>query len=309
MVDWQRQREQLLGDMDDGLPPDIRLPMLSKAVNDFTERSNDPEATNEELAAIVETDAALTCELLRYVNSSAVGLRREVNSAAHAIGLLGIAKVRLMVLTTAAKNAAAARPSKLVNPQTFWNTNLERALFTRRIASLMRVDEDVSYAAGMLQDFLLPTLSSERLDQYVAFGEQQDREPGDLVVFEKQVFGWDHALAAARMAHDWGLPAQLVCCIGMHHQGLEMLRHPELARTPVAAVAIGALMPEPFRQHPGGFELLDRLDAAWPKFDLVEFGERVAEDFAEFSNGAEGTSAFARRCARLAAERECAPCP
>ena len=72
---------------------------------------------------------------------------------------LGIRRTKLTLITVATQNALPVRQLKLLNLATFWNTNLERAIFARRIARLMRVDEELVFAASLLQDFLLPVLT------------------------------------------------------------------------------------------------------------------------------------------------------
>ncbi|WP_323846749.1 EAL and HDOD domain-containing protein [Microbulbifer magnicolonia] len=53
-----------------------------------------PEASPLRLEAIALKDANLTYRILKVVNSAAVGLRREVNSLSHAIGLMGLEEIK-----------------------------------------------------------------------------------------------------------------------------------------------------------------------------------------------------------------------
>lgn len=263
------------------LPPDLKLPMLPQALTEFSEKAADPGVNPKELGRIVESDAGLTCELLRNVNSTATGLRCQVSSVTQAINLLGIRNTGLLLATTAVKSAMSARSSKLINLQIFWNTNYERALFARDLAATMSVDQDLAFAGAMLQDFLLPVLTNELVDSYVNFVSQNRKEAQSLTQFEQREWGWDHALATGQLMVDWKFPDDLVCCVLHHHNGLDILSNPQMGRSAAAAVAIAGLLPDFLHQTPGGLERLMKLDSAWPAFQLGERLERIADQFHE----------------------------
>ncbi|WP_166820259.1 HDOD domain-containing protein [Thalassoroseus pseudoceratinae] len=268
------------------LPTNLKLPMLPKAVIEFGKKAKDPDATAKELGAIVESDAGLTCELLRQINSPAYGLRRQVQSAQHVISLLGLKKMGMLLAAVAVKSAMPSKDSRLINMQTFWNTNLERAIFAREVATLLKADKDLAYAGAMLQDFILPILTSQEADVYLDFSVQDGpRKP--LSKFEHDRFGWDHAEAAAYLMRDWDFPEELIACVLLHHQGLATLANKSYGRTAAGAVAIAALMPDFFQQQPDGITELVRLEIAWPEFNLLEIAERVESVFHE-SAGADG---------------------
>lgn len=299
-TDWTALREELLGERDWALPPRIKMPMLPGALTEFLQRSADPGAGAKELGSIVETDAGLTFELLKLVNSSAIGLRRQANSASHAISLLGIQKVKLFVVTTAVRRAITDT-SPLLDAQAFWNTNLERALFARRVAMISGLDAELAYAGGMLQDFLLPVLVRQGEELYTA--HLNSAAGVDLHEYERSRIGWDHAFAAAQLAHVRGLPDDLVCCIALHHHGLDVLSDLRFRATAAPAVAISALIPDPMRQVSGGLELLVDVDAAWPEFDLQSVADEVAREFAEAApQQADRHRTLADACTELLAE-------
>lgn len=279
---WTALRQAKLAHLDvSTLPPDLKLPILPQALTEFSQKASNPDANAKELATIVESDAGLTCELLRFVNSAAAGLRCKVNSVAQAIQLLGIRNSSLLLTTTAVRSAMSMRKSKLINFQLFWNTNYERALFARDLAETMHADKELAFAGAMLQDFMLPILTSELLDFYVKFSERSGRGSLSLVVYERQIWGWDHALAAGRFMQDWHFPDDLVCCVLYHHQGLDILSDPALGRTALGAVAIAGLLPDFFHQTADGLERLLKLDVAWPAFRLHDRLKRVAAQFQE----------------------------
>lgn len=281
MVDWAEKWRTILGDPPDPtLIPNIKLPVLPNAVTEFSVKADDPDCNIATLAAIVESDTGLTCELLRNVNASANALSHRIASARHAIATLGIRRTKLHLLTAAVQNSLPARGLKLLNLATYWNANLERAILARKLAKLLKADEDLAFSAGLLVDFLLPTLTNERDKEYLNFLKQQDTEPKNLTEFEHQLFGWDHADAAARVMFSWGFPDDLICCVLFHHRGLQILADRELRHSAAAAVALASLMPDPLRQAANGMLHLQKLGEIWNAFDVQKFADAVYAEYA-----------------------------
>jgi serine/threonine-protein kinase len=299
-LDWTAIREEALGTFTlAALPPTLKLPALPHAVTLFLQKSNDPKAEAKELSQIIETDTGLTVELLRYVNSTFVGLRNKAKNVHQALTLLGMRQSKMFVVTTGMQAAVQSKQSKLINQSCFWNASLQKALFAKEVAVLLKADGDTAFAGALLQDYLLPVLTNDLFDAYLKFVETRERQVESMCDFEEQAFGWDHALAAACLAHRWNLPDDLVCCILFHHRGLRLLTDPQLGRSPVAAVAISALLPDQLRQSYQGLEQLLLLQSKWPAFDLMRLAEAVDEKHAKLGMGVRNDFPLTRRC-RLA---------
>jgi HD-like signal output (HDOD) protein len=277
-MDWAGIRTAgLSGFAMTAIPPTIQLPALPHAVTLFMQRSTDEATSVDELAKILETDAGLTIELLRYVNSSFLGLRQKAKTVHQALSLLGRRRSRMLVFATGTEAALRSRKSKLINQSAFWNACLQKALFARDVAKLLGTDVEVAFAGGLLQDFLLPVLTNDLLDGYLDFVQSRSNHPETLCEFEQKQFGWDHALAGGCLAHCWNLPDELVCCILYQHSGVRILAHAQLGRTAVAAVALSALLPDQLRQHYHGLDLLRKLETKWPAFQLERLAQSVDE--------------------------------
>jgi HD-like signal output (HDOD) protein len=296
-IDWAALREESLGPFTlTALPPTLQLPALPHAVTLFIEKSNDEKTPVKELAGIVETDTGLTLELLRHVNSSYLGLRQKAKTVLQAITLLGLRQSRLFLIATGTQAAVRARKSKLLNPTSFWNASLQKAIFAREVAKLLKTDPDVAFAGALLQDYLLPVLTTELYEPYLAFVDQRARQPESLCDYEQQNFGWNHAVAAASLAHRWKLPDELVCCILFHHYGLRVLADPRLGRSPIGAVALTALLPDPLYQQSDGLKQLVLLQQKWPAFNLEEIITKVDAEHVGSGLGVAIDFPLARRC-------------
>ena len=212
-----------------------------------------------------------------------------------ALALVGIRKTQLYLTTSGLKAAMKSSTSKLIHFESFWNTNLERALLAREVARLMKADEELAYTAAMLQDFLLPLITNQLFDKYLDFTENRE-EFKDLIAFERQRLGWDHAEAGAQVMRGWNLPDELICCVCLHHKGMSMLQDARLGESSVAAVAVSSKLPDAIRQIPDGIGELVKLEEAWPEFDLLAVAKRVDEAFRDMATNATNHFSFLRLC-------------
>lgn len=295
-IDWTKLRIELIGDRTASvLPPSIKLPTLPQALIEFNRRAEDPNVGVNELGKIIQSDSGLTCELLRYVNSSTFGLKQKIATAPQALSMLGIRPAKLFLMSAAVQSAMQACKSRLINIRAFWTTNLERALFAREVATLLRTNAELAYAGSMLHDFLLPLLCNEKFDQYFAYAQTPETVRRPLIDYEKETQGWDHALAAAQVMLDWKFPDDLVCCVLLHHGGLAVLSDPEVGRTAAAAVAVAGLIPDALRQSGDGLPELLKLQQVWPQFDLPTLAANVQTKLEAMSAQAESHYSLARR--------------
>lgn len=296
-IDWKELCAETIGDFQlTALPSTLKLPALPVAVTRFLEKSKDPDADIKELSKLIETDAGLTLELLRHVNSAFIGLRHQASSVQQAISLLGLKQVKMFIVSNGMQSAVRARKSRLIHQAGFWNACLQKALFAREVAKMLKTDEDVAFSGALLQDYLLPILTDEMDDQYIRFIQDRERFADCLADFEEKLFEWNHALAGASLARKWNLPDELIACILFHHAGLRILGHPQLGRSPVAAVALSAMLPDQLRQQKNGLELLRKLGEKWKAFDIEELAQRVDELHAEMDLGVQNDFPLSRRC-------------
>jgi HD-like signal output (HDOD) protein len=299
-MDWTAICNEALGGFElSSLPPTVELPALPYVVTLFVQRSRDEKVPLKELAEILETDSGLTIELLKYVNSSSYGLRNKAKTVLQALSLLGCGRSRLFVIATGMEAAVRARHSKLIDPNAFWSDSLQKAIFAREIALLLRTDPDIAFIGALLQDYLLPFLTNDLSDDYREFMQSRATPATSLSEFEQDRFGWDHGLAGACLAHSWNLPGELVCCILYHHGALRILTDPKLGRSPVAAAALSALLPDQFGQQNHGLELLTKLERKWPAFSLSRIAESVDRQRQEMGLGIRNDASLLQRCKDL----------
>lgn len=273
----------------------VTLPALPGVVDAFLQKSADPNASAQQLAATLESDSGITCELLRHVNSASYAGDTRIGSVAQAITILGLRKAKSFVTTVGIQAAMAASKTRVMNQTTFWNESLQRALFAREVACTGKLDGDVAFLGALLQDFLLPVFASEYPEEYFQYLSLAREEGFELCDYERGLFNCDHATAAAHLAHNWNLPDDLVCCIFYHHQIPFLAGHPVLGDSVCLPVAISSLLFGQMRQVRQGEERLIDLDRMTDIFDLATVCEAVDAQLQEMAQGNRVQFPLARR--------------
>ena len=172
-----------------------------------------PRVDPQAIKKCVEQDPALTCKVLRVVNSSLYGLNRPVADLNQAIGLLGIKPLKLLVLGFSLPDALFAEVAAR-ELQWYWTNTLTRAVAARLLSEqLWHQAGDEAFIAGLLQDIGILVLLRELGEPYVKFLSGAIEEKCTLAALEQDTLGFDHSqLSAALLAH-WQLPQRLVDAI------------------------------------------------------------------------------------------------
>lgn len=285
---WENLRNDAIASVQAGnLPQSIELPALPHAVSEFVQKSADPDFEVKGLAAIVEKDSALTVELLRHVNSAFYVQRTPVRNVKDAILHIGVNAAKIHLLAAGMKAASRAMKSKLVNQRNFWNESLQRGLFAKEVARRLRLDTGLAFLGGLLQDYLLPVLTNHFDRDYLRFLEQDSRQGRDLVDWERETFGWDHASAGAWYASKWNFPDDLLCAIFYHHKMKTTLEDPEPEFFKLFPVAIASMLPDQLQQTKNGFFELLRVDRQCRAINLEDLCKVVDEEQMKLAEGYE----------------------
>lgn len=179
-----------------------------------------PEVETNEVAQLISNDATFTAKVLQRVNSVEFGLVSPVTNIRQAVALLGLDLTRQVTLShaTAAYAKGALRTDEL---RRCWQHTVATAVLADEIANACGEFTSVAFTAGIMHDI-------GRLGLLVAYPAEYERVIRDaaarcldLLDFEREEFGMDHAEAGRLLAERWGLPAGLAQIAGRHHDPCE----------------------------------------------------------------------------------------
>lgn len=179
----------------------------------------------DEAVELIESDPALSADLLRRANSPAYGFASEIRSLQHCLVVLGFAEVRQLALAVSARRFAqdALRRPEL---ERCWRNSLAVAILAERLAGVSGVSPEAAYTAGLMQDIGALSLFTARPDEYAELLRQaeEDGPIDDTEYFlrrEAEIFGFDHTAAGRWLAERWGLPTTILEVVGRHHDRLQ----------------------------------------------------------------------------------------
>jgi len=193
------------------------LPTMPGAYLRMLELLDEPNATSDEIGAVIAADMSLTAKLLQMVNSSFFGIGRRVSKPSEAVGILGLNTLKTVVVamhlstwfesTSGCRFAAthAAEHGRQVGAAA-------RAIALAEGSSRFTVDD--SFAAGLLHDIGKLILASSLPDQSASVAA---RKTGSLLDAEREGFGATHAEVGGYLLGLWGLPGAVVEAVTLHH--------------------------------------------------------------------------------------------
>lgn len=169
------------------------------------------------LATLIGGDPVLTAELLRVVNSAFYSLRREVNSIAQAVTIIGQRALRNLVLCISVRDTLRDNASTHMDMGAFMDDMLRRAVCARMLGEDKGLDAQECFTAGILQDFGMLVMFKQQPDNAVSWDDFRHADPHERYELERKAFGTTHDEVGLLVARGWGLPEDLTTVMAYHH--------------------------------------------------------------------------------------------
>jgi HD-like signal output (HDOD) protein len=175
-----------------------------------------------ELVQLLETDPPLASRLLRLSNSAYYGFRREVDSISRAVLVLGRVTVQAVALASAVLEPWRGKAVPAVVGELWTHAYLCglgcRHLGRRLAASPWRSSPDVLFLTGLLHD-LGKLLFLVREPEAYAEALERGGSRAEMLEWERERFGVDHAEAGGDALDRWALPERMAAVVRHHHSG------------------------------------------------------------------------------------------
>ena len=203
----------------------VRLHSPPHILGKLLDVCNNPESSIEELAEIIEIDAALSCRVIMAANSVAFAIIEPLDSMTRTLTLLGHERVKTMVLTLSIQQLFSGLiPSKKEFVCNAWVDSLYCAVFAEHLAKA--VDYEIprdAYLAGLLHDFGQMVFDARHHEQYVEVMSQNSE--AEVVSGEIQKFGTSHSELGADIIESWpSLSMTIADAVRFHHEDEEQLQ-------------------------------------------------------------------------------------
>lgn len=187
------------------------LPSAPKVVRKLMETFEQDEVDILQAASYIESDPVLTAKLLKMANSAFFGLNRSVTTAKDAISVMGLIKVRALVIAAAMGDSFHAVGG--VNLSQFWRYSLNSANLSRYLALPIRIDENSAFTAGLVHGIGelvmhvgMPEAMME-LDRAVPMLDLKRAKA------QRGLFGYSYADVGSALAREWRFPKKMINAI------------------------------------------------------------------------------------------------
>lgn len=209
----------LLGSIDN-------LPSAPDMFLELEQALADPTCTTDRLGDIIQVDMGMTSKVLKIVNSAFFGLRRTIVTPHEAVAFLGIETVKLLVLVNSIFERAEPLKTRHLSLDDLWRHTLMCANGAKAITLAeggSRQQADQVFAGGILEDVGILVLASHFPEAYDRAAEVLMADQVPLTTVEQEAFGVTHAEVGGYLLGLWGLPAQVLRTVSLHHSPHLML--------------------------------------------------------------------------------------
>ena len=198
------------------------LPSLPTLYIEITQAANSEHSDAQTVARIIGKDMAMSAKLLKLVNSSFFGIGRRVSSIADAVALLGIVRLKTLVLSEHVFGQfAQKRQTSRFSIDQLWSHSYEVAEVARLISRAEKQAGDRSdqaFTAGVLHDVGILLLASHYAQLFETVMEVVERDGRSQCEVERETFGVTHEEVGEYLLMLWGLPPRVVEAVALHHR-------------------------------------------------------------------------------------------
>ncbi|MEW8014403.1 MAG: HDOD domain-containing protein [Candidatus Sedimenticola endophacoides] len=167
----------------------VDIPPLPTAIARLVAEVNRDEPDQTRLAKMVGAMPEIGGKVLSTVNSVYFALPNQVSNISHGLNLLGMKRIRSLVLSFAMRSALPAPPGSLFDATRFWSDSLLKALLARALADhCCPAEREDAFTAMLLSDIALPVLLGSWGEYYRPLIEQWRDAPERLSQAERASF-------------------------------------------------------------------------------------------------------------------------
>jgi diguanylate cyclase (GGDEF)-like protein len=182
-----------------------------------TRAAADPESSVMDIARIIETDAALSAQVLKAVNSAIYSPRSSITTTQRAISFMGINAVRNLVLCLAARKLFVSSANFPL--EFFWEGSLRRGAAARGICeALKHAGSDELFTIGLLQDIGTLVMLKEHPERGDALAETVGKQADERRDHERASWDTAHDVIGAELLKAWQLPDTFANAVLFHHE-------------------------------------------------------------------------------------------
>ncbi|OGH61430.1 MAG: hypothetical protein A3G34_05455 [Candidatus Lindowbacteria bacterium RIFCSPLOWO2_12_FULL_62_27] len=182
---------------------------------------NDPDVDLGKLGQVLSLDPSFVSLLLKMVNSAFYGLRSRIGNVKNALVVLGLTKLRQLILAAAVMDKFRNVPPDF--SARFWERSVWAGEWAKTIGHQCRFAEaDELFVAGLLHN-VGELLVQQYFRAEAAAVDAQAAGGADRLEAEREHLGGTHADLGGYLFGLWQLPAEIIQSTMLHHHDLSVV--------------------------------------------------------------------------------------
>lgn len=187
------------------------LPSAPKVTRKLIATFNQEDVDTAYVASLIEEDPVLTAKLLKTANSAFFGLTRSVTNAKDAINMMGLIKVRALVIAASLGEGFGYVVG--VNLTQFWRYSINSANLSRLIALPIKIDENTAFTAGLVHGIGELMMHAAMPEAMLDLDCNVPMLDITRATAEQRLLGYSYAEVGAALADEWRFPPKMVNAI------------------------------------------------------------------------------------------------
>jgi len=196
-----------------------RLPPFSPILNRLLATLAQEDVSFANLSEVIEKDTVLAGNVLRLVNSALYGLPGSVNSVRHAVAILGMVKLRNVVMSL-----SISRMWRNVRTPEGWSSarfnlhSVATAILSDLLAQRLPAPyPEGAFVAGLMHDIGKLLIGIALPGEFGMIRARFELGGCSLEECEREVLGTTHAAVSGAALQKWNLPSPIQRAVTFHH--------------------------------------------------------------------------------------------
>lgn len=195
------------------------IPSPPQIVTRLLEITRDENFKQDEVVKLLGTDPGVSSDILRLANSAMFGVVRKIATLGQAITMLGIRRVRTLVIGRCMVDKLSGGEKTLIDASYYWRRSLATGVLSAQFADHVAPGQrDIAFMGGLLCDVGVVILSRALPDKYRAIAAEYAPQHGErFLENELKTLGITHAEVSAAALQKWNLPEEMVQAVRHSH--------------------------------------------------------------------------------------------
>jgi len=168
-----------------------KVPQVPEVVRTLITQLNDPNTPINDIVKNVEKEQVISLKVLKLVNSAHFGLPKKIGSIDEAVIMLGLSKLKTLVIASGIVSSIPAIPNFNINE--FWTDSFRTAIYSKWLADEVKLENsDIAYTAGLINGlgtvllYLSDAKTATKIDQQVEAGKNRTDQERKYLSFTSQ---------------------------------------------------------------------------------------------------------------------------